>query len=199
MFFSSLPKLTYASEGNPTCFTHVGLGPAGGCYINRTLREISEDRGVPDNSDNSNWSLGSGTWTCVKMIHICHVAKITDLRNQTSVTFAFCYLADDGCYLESHIWRSRGSGQSSCSVFAPERGEKWNKHIRINEKILKNKGCFLISTQIQLLLGDCNLFCAMEASENPLKPWQHSYTHIEYMIHPWGTIYHKNERERTEL
>lgn len=33
------------------------------------------------------------------------------------------YLADDGCCLESHTWRSRGSSRSSCSVWKPA----WNK------------------------------------------------------------------------
>lgn len=91
--------------------------------------------------------------------------KITDLRHQTNVMFAFCYLADDGCCLESHIWRSHGSGQSSCSVFVPGNGEKVNKGIGMNQKQDKTRAVSLSLTQIQILIDE--LFRAMADSENP--------------------------------
>lgn len=104
--------------------THPHLGAA---QSNHSLNWTAHGRQVPCTGA-SQQGLRE-----LDILHIDTYCKVIDGANDLLLWPLFhqcylsvpseCYLADDGCCLESHTWRSHGSSQSSCSVSAPGRSK----------------------------------------------------------------------------
>lgn len=99
-------------------------------HMHPHLEAVQYNHGLNSEAHEIWINCSSASKQCCELLDIPYINSYFKVRgcSISPVATAHClhlsvgtYLADDGCCPESHIWRSRGSSQSSCSVFVPER------------------------------------------------------------------------------